>query len=72
MNKMSDVKQRLIDHLAQMDLNKMSMMDLREYTGIVYKVISMEKPDYLETMAKAAGMSLSKPPMPVILNEEVS
>lgn len=71
MNTVVTVKQRLIDYLAQMDLNKLTMIDLREYTGIIYQLTTMDKPDYMEAMAKAVGLAVQKPSAPTLL-EEVS
>lgn len=40
-----EIKQGLIDHLANMDKEKMNMMDLNTYAIIVKMVDDMMKPD---------------------------
>lgn len=50
-----DVKQNLINHLAQMDLNKLSMLDLSAYTQIVGQIAAMERPDPMAEVARLAA-----------------
>lgn len=55
MNTTQTVKQKLIDHLAQMDMNKLSFADLEAYVRIIGCVSTMEKPDYMESLARYAA-----------------
>ena len=45
-----DVKEKYIDYLMDMDLNKMSVMDLSTYGLILKTVDEMEKPNYAESI----------------------
>lgn len=42
----TDLKQQFVDHLASMDKNKMSMMDLSVYSSIVRTLLDTERPDF--------------------------
>ncbi len=52
MNTPKTLKQSVIDHLAGLDLNKMSIADVGIYTTIVGQLNNMEKPDMIEALAK--------------------
>lgn len=57
----ADVKERLIEHLMTIDLNKMSMMDLSTYTNMVCQMINMDKPDYTDRIMSMAQLMMPKP-----------
>lgn len=57
----ADVKERLIEHLMTIDLNKMSMMDLSTYTNMVCQMITMDKPDYTDRIMSMAQLMMPKP-----------
>ena len=42
----TDLKQQFVDHLANMDKNKMSMTDLSLYSSILHTLIDTERPDF--------------------------
>lgn len=65
------LKQRLIDHMASMDFNHMSMMDLGGYVGILRQLHDMTRPDYMESMTTLlkSGFNSSAPPAPVLESE---
>lgn len=46
-----ELKQKYIDHLMEMDLDKMSVVDLYTYAGILKTINEMELPNYAEAMA---------------------
>lgn len=60
-----DVKQKFIEHLMEMDLNKLNVADLSFYAGILRTLDEMEKPSYTEAMA-----SLLSQVMPVCGKKE--
>lgn len=45
-----ELKQKYIDHLMGMDLDKMSVVDLYTYGGILKTINEMEQPNYAEAM----------------------
>lgn len=55
MKTVKDVKQRLIDQLMSMDMDRMSLVELEAYTRIVGNLATMEKPDYMESLARYAA-----------------
>lgn len=59
MNTVDAVIQRLIDYLAGVDLAKLSMTELQEYTYILTQINNTNKKDYaellLETMNRNYG-----------------
>ncbi len=50
---LKDVKQRFIDYLMAMDLDKLDMSGLSTYSYILKTLDEMEKPGYAEAMAMA-------------------
>lgn len=55
MNKdFEEVKDRLAEHLLRIDLDKLPMMDLLSYVGIVCQLNPLydKKPDYYEKMSE--------------------
>lgn len=42
----TDLKQQFVDHLSNMDKNKMSMTDLSLYSSILHTLIDTERPDF--------------------------
>ena len=42
----TDLKKQFVDHLANMDKNKMSMTDLSLYSSILHTLIDTERPDF--------------------------
>ena len=59
MKTVKDVKQRLIDQLMNMDMNRMSLIELEAYTRIVGNLAAMDKPDYMESLARYAAGGFS-------------
>lgn len=49
----NEVKQRFIDYLAEINLDKLNMMDLSVYSGILRTIYDTDRPDYMETLTKA-------------------
>ena len=49
-----EVKNRLAEHLMRIDLDKLSMMDLSSYVGMVCQLNPLydKKPDYYEKMSE--------------------
>lgn len=47
-----DVKQRFIDYLGNMELDKLNMMDLSTYSNIIRTMHDTERADYFETIVK--------------------
>lgn len=45
------LKQKLIDHMASMNFDHMSLMDLNSYVGILRQLHDMTRPDYMESVA---------------------
>lgn len=52
MHTYDEVKQRFIDHLAEMDLSKMDMEDLSAYSAIIKTLYDTDREDFAITMAK--------------------
>lgn len=52
MNTVISLQQKLIDHLAEIDLNKLSICDLNGYASVINLLHNMTKPDYTDTLAK--------------------
>ena len=61
---LKDVKEKLIDHLMEIDLAGMSTCDLTGYTGIICQLSDLDRPDYMESLTKmmAEGYSFGKKP----------
>lgn len=57
MNTINDLKQRLIDHLYTVDLDKLTLMDLNSYAFTVKTVCEMEQPGYAEVVASMLAMA---------------
>ena len=55
MNTLKDLKQRFIDYLMDMDLNKLDMSGLSTYGYILKNLDEMEKPGYAEALGLAFG-----------------
>lgn len=45
------LQEKLMKHLHDMDLSAMPMCDLYAYTDIVGKLMQMDKPDFVDSMA---------------------
>lgn len=52
MHTYNEMKQRFIDHLAEMDLRKMDMADLSAYSAILGTLYETEREDFATAMAK--------------------
>lgn len=64
------LKQKLIDHMASMNFDHMSMMDLNSYVGILHKLHDMTRPDYMESVAALFKNGFG-PSAPVCAESEV-
>lgn len=54
---LKELKERYINHLMSMDLAKMDIQELGQYSVIIKTLDDMEKPGYAETlMAMGMGM----------------
>lgn len=62
----TELKQQFVDHLAGMDKNKMSMMDLNVYVNVLQILDSMDKPDRVDTLMDICKR-MYKDPEPVTL-----
>ena len=62
----TELKQQFADHLAGMDKNKMSMMDLNVYVNILQILDNMDKPDRVDTLMDICKR-MYKDPEPVTL-----
>jgi len=58
MSTVKDVKQRLVDYLMSIKLEKLKMAELSIYSDVVRKADEMEKPGYAETMATLMGQAV--------------
>lgn len=67
------LKQKLIDYMASMDLNHMSIMDLNGYVTILRQLHDMTRPDYMESMAEILknGFNASAPYAAIPMESEV-
>lgn len=59
MNTVETLIQKIIDHIASVDLNKASVCDLNGYANVIALLHNMKKPDYAESLAKI--MAMNKP-----------
>ena len=63
-------KDRLVEHLLRVDLEKLSMMDLSAYAGMLVQLSPLcnEEPDYHQRMAdllKAGCLGMKSPSVPL-------
>ena len=56
MHKTNDVRQKLIDHMMSMELDKMSLADLNLYALILAQLTLAEKPDMPSWAQLGAGL----------------
>lgn len=52
---LKDLKQRFIDYLMAMDLDKLDMSALNSYSFILKALDDMEKPGYAESLSAIMG-----------------
>lgn len=57
-----ELKQKLVDHLAKMDMDNMSMDDLHTYADIVRTANDMFKPDVFAEALKIMSEKTFAPP----------
>ena len=55
----TDVKNRMLDKLAAMDLDKMTLMDANQYVDVLGKLASINEKSYPEMMADIMSHSFS-------------
>ena len=55
----TDVKNRMLDKLASMDLDKLTLMDANQYVDVLSKLASINEKSYPEMMADIMSHSFS-------------